>query len=66
MHAWLFKFRTLVPGLFRRSVRLDATGPATVYAARVGAYRPLCDQSTAIFDSRPLLTRLARQRACQR
>lgn len=50
----------------RRPARLDATGPATGYAARAGAYRPLCDQSTVIFDSRPLLTRLARQRACQR
>lgn len=50
----------------RRSVRLDATGPATVYTARAGAYRTLCDQPTVIFDSRPLLTPLARQRACQR
>ncbi|WP_080636978.1 hypothetical protein [Salinispora vitiensis] len=66
MHAWLCKLRTVVPGLFRRSVQLDAVGPATRYAARAGAYRPLCDQSTVIFDSRPLLTRLARQRDCQR
>ncbi|GIM82884.1 hypothetical protein [Salinispora arenicola] len=48
------------------SARLDANGPATVYAARAGAYRPLCDQPTVILDSRPLMTRLARQRACQR
>ncbi|WP_026269912.1 hypothetical protein [Salinispora arenicola] len=50
----------------RRSARLDATGPATVYAARAGAYRPLRDQPTVILDTRPLMTRLARQRACTR
>ncbi|WP_018223648.1 hypothetical protein [Salinispora pacifica] len=49
-----------------RPVRLDATGPATVYSARAGAYRPLWDQPTVILDSRPLMTRLARQRACRR
>lgn len=56
--------------LFRRlrrwPVRLDATGPATVYSARAGACRPLWDQPMVIFDSRPLLTPLARQRACSR
>lgn len=54
--------------LFRkrhRPARLDATGPATVYAARAGAYRSLCDQQTVILDSRLLLTPLARQRACR-
>ncbi|NIL56694.1 hypothetical protein [Salinispora arenicola] len=50
----------------RRSTRLDATGPATVYTARAGAYRPLQDQPTVILDTRPLMTRLARQRACSR
>ncbi|MCN0180118.1 hypothetical protein [Salinispora arenicola] len=50
----------------RRSARLDATGPATVYAGRAGAYRPLRDQPTVILDTRPLMTRLVRQRACQR
>ncbi|WP_018214723.1 hypothetical protein [Salinispora vitiensis] len=50
----------------RGPARLDAVGPATVYAARAGAYRPLWDQPTVILDTRPLLTRLARQRACQR
>ncbi|MCN0155271.1 hypothetical protein [Salinispora arenicola] len=45
---------------------MDATGPATVYAARAGAYRPLRDQPTVILDTRPLMTRLARQRACTR
>ncbi|WP_012184886.1 hypothetical protein [Salinispora arenicola] len=50
----------------RRSARLDAIGPATVYAARAGAYRPLHDQPTVILDTRPLMTRLARQRACTR
>lgn len=53
-------------GQSRRSARLDATGPATVYAARAGAYRPLHDQPTVILDTRPLMTRLARQRACNR
>ena len=53
-------------GQSRRSGRLDATGPATVYAARAGAYRPLHDQPTVILDTRPLMTRLARQRACTR
>jgi len=53
-------------GQSRRSGRLDATGPATVYAARAGAYRPLRDQPTVILDTRPLMTRLARQRACTR
>lgn len=56
----------LLRRLRRRPERLDATGPATVYAARAGAYRPLWDQPTVILDSRPLLTRLARQRACRR
>ncbi|WP_018789566.1 hypothetical protein [Salinispora arenicola] len=50
----------------RRLVPVDATGPATVYTARAGAYRPLRDQPTVILDTRPLMTRLARQRACQR
>ncbi|NIL40913.1 hypothetical protein HCB17_06805 [Salinispora arenicola] len=50
----------------RRSARLDATGPATVYTARAGAYRSLRDHPTVILDSRPLMTRLGRQRACQR
>lgn len=50
----------------RRPARLDATGPATVYAAQAGTYRPLCDQPTMISDTRLLLTRLTRQRACQR
>ncbi|NIL58783.1 hypothetical protein [Salinispora arenicola] len=50
----------------RRSARLDATGPATVYSARAGAHRPLRDQPTVILDTRPLMTRLARQRACSR
>lgn len=50
----------------RRSARLDAVGPATRYAARAGAYSPLWDQPTVIFDRRPLLTPLARQRANQR
>ncbi|WP_028183266.1 hypothetical protein [Salinispora arenicola] len=53
-------------GQSRRSARLDAIGPATVYAARAGAYRPLHDQPTVILDTRPLMTRLARQRACTR
>ncbi|WP_026189694.1 hypothetical protein [Salinispora mooreana] len=58
-----------VPGARRRKRRyagLDALGPATRYAARAGAYSPLCDQSTVIFDSRPLMTPLARQRSCSR
>ncbi|WP_027659554.1 hypothetical protein [Salinispora fenicalii] len=50
----------------RRPARLDATGPATRYAARAGAYSPLHNQPTVILDSRPLMTRLARQRACSR
>ncbi|WP_019901574.1 hypothetical protein [Salinispora arenicola] len=50
----------------RRFARLDATGPATAYSARAGAYRPLRDQPTVILDTRPLMTRLARQRACTR
>ncbi|WP_028183455.1 hypothetical protein [Salinispora arenicola] len=50
----------------RRSARLDATGPATVYAGRAGAYRPLRDQPTVILDTRLLMTRLAEQRACSR
>ncbi|WP_026275630.1 hypothetical protein [Salinispora tropica] len=57
------------PGMRRRercSPGLDALGPATRYAARAGAYSPLCDQSTVIFDPRPLMTPLARQRACSR
>ncbi|WP_043542020.1 hypothetical protein [Salinispora pacifica] len=56
----------LLRRLRHRPARLDATGPATVYAARAGAYRPLWDQPTVILDSRPLMTRLARQRACSR
>ncbi|WP_027648956.1 hypothetical protein [Salinispora pacifica] len=56
----------LLRRLRRRPVRLDATGPATAYSARAGAYRPLWDQPTVILDSRPLMTRLARQRACSR
>ncbi|WP_196235208.1 hypothetical protein [Salinispora pacifica] len=50
----------------RRSARLNATGPTTVYVARAGAYRPLRDQPTVIIDSRPSLTPLARQRTCRR
>ncbi|WP_019034003.1 hypothetical protein [Salinispora arenicola] len=50
----------------RHLVPVDATGPATAYTARAGAYRPLRDQPTVILDTRPLMTRLARQRACQR
>lgn len=58
-----------VPGAHRRErhyAGVDALGPATRYAARAGAYSPLCDQSTVIFESRPLMTPLARQRACSR
>lgn len=50
----------------RRPARMDAVGPATRYAGRAGAYRPLRDQPTVILDTRPLMTRLARQRACSR
>ncbi|WP_018223476.1 hypothetical protein [Salinispora pacifica] len=50
----------------RRPARLDAVGPATRYAARAGAYSPLHNQPTVIFDNRPLLTPLARQRANRR
>ncbi|MCN0178142.1 hypothetical protein [Salinispora arenicola] len=50
----------------RRAARVDATGPATVYVARAGAYRPLWDQPTVILDPRPLVARPARQRTCQR
>lgn len=56
----------LLRRLRHRPTRLDATGPATLYSARAGAYRPLWDQPTVILDSRPLMTRLARQRACRR
>lgn len=52
--------------LRRRSARLDAVGPATRYAARAGAYSSLHNQPTVIFDSRSLLTPLARRRACGR
>ncbi|MCN0180784.1 hypothetical protein [Salinispora arenicola] len=65
MRTWLSKLRFAVPGS-RRPARLDAIGPATVYSARAGAYRPLRDQPTVILDTRPLMTRLARQRACTR
>lgn len=57
----------MIRWLFRRSrpAPLDATGPATCYGARAGAFQPpLADQSTVILDTRPLMTRLARQRAC--
>ncbi|WP_026322062.1 hypothetical protein [Salinispora fenicalii] len=50
----------------RQPTRVDATGPATRYAARAGAYHPLRNQSTVIFDTRPLMTPLARQRANSR
>ncbi len=56
----LFRFRR------RRSARLDAVGPATRYEARAGAYSPLHNQPTVIFDRRPLLTPLARLRANRR
>lgn len=56
----------LLRRLRRRPTRLDAVGPATRYAARAGAYRPLWDQPTVILDIRPLMTRLARQRANRR
>ncbi|WP_018251890.1 hypothetical protein [Salinispora mooreana] len=67
---WLTGHTAPTPTIFRRPrsrpARLDAVGPATRYAARAGAYRPLWDQPTVIFDSRPLLTPLAWQRANQR
>ncbi|WP_018221671.1 hypothetical protein [Salinispora pacifica] len=66
MRTWLSKLGFAVPRRSRRPARLDATGPATLYSARAGAYRPLCDQPTVILDSRPLLTPLARQRAYRR
>ncbi|WP_027659643.1 hypothetical protein [Salinispora fenicalii] len=56
----------LLRRLRRRPARLDAVGPATRYVARAGAYSPLHNQPTVIFDSRPLLTPLARQRANRR
>ncbi|WP_018255344.1 hypothetical protein [Salinispora mooreana] len=56
----------LLRRLRRRPGRLDAVGPATVYAARAGAYSSLHNQPTVIFDSRPLLTPLARQRTNRR
>ncbi|WP_157632340.1 hypothetical protein [Salinispora pacifica] len=52
--------------LRRRPARLDAVGPATLYSARAGAYRPLWDQPTVILDPRLLVARPARQRTCQR
>ncbi|WP_025618912.1 hypothetical protein [Salinispora cortesiana] len=67
---WLTGHTAPVPTVFRRlrrrPARLDATGPATRYAARAGAYSPLHNQPTVIFDSRPLLTPLARLRANRR
>ncbi|WP_026189868.1 hypothetical protein [Salinispora mooreana] len=66
MRRWLSKLRFAVPGRSRRPARLDVTGPATRYAARAGAYSSLHNQPTVIFDSRPLLTPLARQRADRR
>lgn len=66
MRAWWYKLLSAVLGRPRQPTPWDATGPATRYAARAGAYHPLCDQSTVIFDSRPLMTPLARQRACSR
>ncbi|WP_018255362.1 hypothetical protein [Salinispora mooreana] len=56
----------LLRRLRRRPGRLDAVGPATRYAARVGAYSSLHNQPTVIFDNRPLLTPLAQRRANQR
>ncbi|WP_025618210.1 hypothetical protein [Salinispora cortesiana] len=56
----------LLRRLRRRPARLDQVGPATRYVARAGAYSPLHNQPTVIFDNRPLLTPLARQRANQR
>lgn len=50
----------------RRPAHMDATGPATRYAARAGADHPLRNQPTVIFDTRPLMTPLARQRANSR
>ncbi|WP_026272130.1 hypothetical protein [Salinispora oceanensis] len=50
----------------RQPARVDTTGPTTRYAARAGAYHPLRNQSTVIFDTRPLMTPLARQRADSR
>ncbi|WP_026270832.1 hypothetical protein [Salinispora pacifica] len=47
----------------RRPAHMDATGPANRYATRAGAYNPLRNQPTVIFDTRPLMTPLARQRA---
>ncbi|WP_050565891.1 hypothetical protein [Salinispora arenicola] len=66
MCTWLSKLRFAVPGRSRRPAPLNAIGPATVYSARAGAYRPLRDQPTVILDTRPLMTRLGRQRACTR
>lgn len=66
MRAWLSKLRSVGLPHPHRPARLDATGPATRYAAQAGAYRPPHNQPTVLLDSRPLMTRLARQRACSR